>query len=250
MEGIKEKVIFITGGNSGLGKATAIEFAKAGAKIAITARREQEGKDTVKELQELGAEAMFIQCDVTQEEQVKNAVQKTVEKFGTIHFAFNNAGLNLEHKPIHEMELENWDTVMDINIKGVFLCMKYQLKEMLKNGGGSIVNMSSLGGILTKWFIPAPYNASKHAVIGLTKNAALYYAKNNIRVNAVCPAVILTPLIEALPQDVQTHLRDIHPVGRYGEAKEVADAVMWLCSDNSKFITGQSIVLDGGLSIC
>lgn len=249
MTEFKNKTIFITGGNSGIGKATAIEFAKAGANVVITGRREKEGMEAVEEIKKYNSTILFVKTDVCIEKDIENAVKIAVERFGKIDYAFNNAGVNLEPNPIHELDLNNWNQVINTNLTGVVLCMKYELREMLKQGHGNIINMSSLAGLISRWFIPVAYNASKHGVIGLTKNAALAYAKNNIRVNAICPAVIYTPLIEALPEEVKEHLKTIHPIGRYGTLEEVANTVQWLCSEKSAFITGQSIVLDGGMTI-
>jgi len=242
------KTVFITGGNSGIGKATAIEFAKAGANVVITGRRDIEGEATIAEMKQYSETVLFIKMDVCNEKEVEAAIKTTVDKFGKLDYAFNNAGINLEPNPIHELDMDNWTAVINTNLTGVVLCMKHEIREMLKQGHGSIVNMSSLAGLISRWFIPVAYNASKHGVIGITKNAAIAYAQQNIRVNAVCPAVIQTPLIDALPAEVQDHLKGIHPVGRYGTLEEVANMVMFLCSDKASFVTGQSIAIDGGMT--
>lgn len=248
MSEFNNKTVFITGGNSGIGKATAIEFAKAGANVVITGRREKEGEEAIAEMKQYSEKVLFIQMDVCNEKEVEEAIQTTVSKFGKLDYAFNNAGINLEPNPIHELDMDNWTAVINTNLTGVILCMKYEIREMLKQGHGSIVNMSSAAGLISRWFIPVAYNASKHAVIGVTKNAAIAYAQQNIRVNAVCPAVIQTPLIDALPAEVRDHLKGIHPVGRYGTLEEVANTVMFLCSDKASFVTGQSISIDGGMT--
>ncbi len=246
MKGLKEKVIFITGGNSGIGEATAIRFAEAGTKVVIAARREDEGNNVINEIFKNGGEAIFIKTDVTKALDVENAIKKTVQHFGSLDFAFNNAGIHLEHKKIHLLEEDIWDKIVDVNLKGTWLCMKYEINEMLKNGVGAIVNMSSMGGLVGNPVVLSPYIASKHGVIGLTKQAALEYATSGIRVNAVSPAVIKTSLIATLPKEAIEPLKMAHPLQRLGETNEVADTVMWLCSSGSSFITGHTIPIDGG----
>jgi len=246
MKGIKDKVIFITGANSGLGYATAIEFAKAGAKIAFVARRESESKETLDALLKIGAEAIYIKADVACEDDIKNAIAKTVDTFGTIDFAFNNSGVNLGFSPLHEISEQDWDTVLDINLKGMWLSMKHEIPVMLKAGKGVIVNMSSMGGLVGNPVVPAHYIASKHAVIGITKQAALEYAKFNIRVNAISPAVIETPMVATLPEEAVEPLRLAHPMQRLGKPEEVANAVLWLCSEGAGFVTGHTLTIDGG----
>lgn len=250
MSEFKNKVAFVTGGNAGIGKATAIAFAKEGAKVVIAARRKKEGLEVIEEIKQFGGEAIFIELDVSNSNKVKSAIEETVKNFGRLDYCFNNAGVNIDSEvPLHEYNDDSWAKTLDINLSGVFYCMKYELQQLLKNGGGVIVNMSSLAGIISKTFINPAYNATKHAVIGLTKNAALRYADKGIRVNAICPAVIVTPLIEALPDSTKDALSTMHPIGRYGTVEEVADTVLWLCSEKTGFITGQSIVMDGGLTI-
>ena len=250
MSEFKNKVAFVTAANSGIGKATAIAFAKEGAKVIVAARREKEGKEVVDQILAAGGEATFISVDVSKAKDVKNAIDKTVDLYGGLDYCFNNAGVNIDSDiPLHEYDDESWKSIVDINLSGVFYCLKYEIQQMLKNGGGAIVNMSSVAGVISKPFVSAGYNASKHGVIGLTKNAALFYARNGIRVNAVCPAIIETPLVEALPEATKAALTSIHPVGYYGSVNEVADAVLFLCSKKSHFTTGHSMVIDGGLTI-
>ena len=246
MEGINGKVILITGGNSGIGKATAIELAKAGCKVSISGRREAEGTAVVKEIEQAGGIAMFVKMDVTKEEEVKTGIEKTIETFGSLDFAFNNAGVHFEHKPLHSLTEDMWDTIVDINMKGVWLSMKHEINYMLQQGHGAIVNMSSMGGLVGNPVVLAPYIAAKHGVIGLTKSAALEYATNNIRVNALSPAIIQTPMLSTLPEESIEPLRMAHPMQRLGTVKEVASAVMWLCSEGSGFVTGHTIPIDGG----
>jgi NAD(P)-dependent dehydrogenase (short-subunit alcohol dehydrogenase family) len=250
MNELKNKVAFVTGGNSGIGKATAIAFAKAGAKVAIAARRKKEGIAVVEQIKQSGGEAIFIELDVSKPDKVKAAIEKTISELGGLNYCFNNAGINIDSDtPLHEFSDDSWKNIVDVNLSGVFYCMKYQIQQMLKTGGGVIINMSSVAGIISKPFVSAGYNSTKHGIIGLTKNAALIYAKNGIRVNSICPAIIMTPLVEALPEATKIALSNMHPIGRYGNVEEVADTVLWLCSEKAGFITGQSIVLDGGLTI-
>jgi NAD(P)-dependent dehydrogenase (short-subunit alcohol dehydrogenase family) len=242
------KVGLITGGTSGIGRDAAVLFAKAGAKVVVSGRREAEGAKTVDQVRAAGGEALFVKTDVSQVADVQAMVQKTVEKFGRLDVAFNNAGIEGNWKPITEQSEEDWDSVIDINLKGVWLCLKYEIKQMLKQGGGgAIVNMASIGGLMGGAGA-ATYNASKHGVIGLTKSAALENASSGIRVNAVCPAVIETAMGDRLFGDPQINKRvlRLHPIGRFGTAMEVAEGVVWMCSERASFMTGQNLVLDGG----
>ena len=242
------KVALVTGGNSGIGRATAIKFAESGAKVVIAARRVAEGEETVDIIREAGGDAIFVKTDVSRAADVEAMVARTVEAYGRLDCAFNNAGMTGAGGPPHEHPEDLWDEVMSVNLKGVWLCMKYEVPEMLRRGGGAIVNDSSLAGLIAT---PgqAAYVASKHGVIGLTKSAALAYARDGIRVNAVCPSWISTPMIGGLLQDPDRKARLIaaHPVGRLGTPEEVAEAVLWLCSDAASFVTGHSMVVDGGM---
>ena len=250
MKSLKNKIAFVTGGTSGIGKSTAMAFADAGAKVCIAARSADKGNEIVEQIQRDGGQAIFIQTDVSDSMMVKAAIEKTTQKLGGLDFCFNNAGATLKPGvPFHEFSEKSWKQLIDVNLSGIFYCMKYQIAYMLKNGGGVIVNMSSVAGLISKPFVGAGYNAAKHGVIGLTKNAALYYAKSGIRVNAVCPGVIETPLVESLPDEIKKAAVHMHPTGRFGEPHEVANTVLWLCSEKSAFITGQSIAIDGGLTI-
>jgi NAD(P)-dependent dehydrogenase (short-subunit alcohol dehydrogenase family) len=250
MDDFKNKVAFITGGNSGIGKATALAFAKEGAKVAIAARRKKEGLEVLEQIKQFNSEAIFIELDVSIPEMVKSAIEETVSKLGGLDYCFNNAGLNVDSGiPLHEFSIESWNTMVGVNLSGVFYCLKYQIPHLLKTGHGSIVNMSSVGGLISKWFVSAAYNSTKHGIIGLTKNAALAYAKYGIRVNSICPAIVKTPLTEALPEEAKEALSQMHPIGRYADVEEVAEAVLWLCSEKAGFITGSSFVMDGGLTI-
>jgi NAD(P)-dependent dehydrogenase (short-subunit alcohol dehydrogenase family) len=242
------KIAIVTGGTSGIGRDTAVLFAKAGVKVVVAGRREIEGKETVEMIRATGAEGLFVKTDVSRASDVNALVRKTVEKFGRLDIAFNNAGVEETFVPIAEQSEENWDRIIDINLKGTWLSLKYEIQQMLKQGdGGAIVNMASVAGL-----IGAPgsaaYAASKHGVMGLTKSAALEIARNGIRVNAVCPAVIETPMGDRLFGEPEMHkfALGLHPIGRFGTPVEIAEAVVWMCSDRASFMTGQSIVLDGG----
>ena len=243
------KVALITGGTSGIGRDTAILFAQHGAKVVLTGRREAEGNETRKLVQAAGGDALFLQGDVSKSADVQKIVQNTVEKFGRLDVAFNNAGVEGTWMPIVDLPEEQFDQVTSINVKGVWLCLKYEMRQMLKQGGGgAIVNMSSVAGLMGN-ASSSIYVASKHAVIGLTRTAALEGAKHGIRVNTVCPAVIETPMAERAFADPQISKRVLamHPLGRFGKPMEIAEAVLWMCSDKSSFMTGHEIVLDGGM---
>ncbi|MGZ3687207.1 MAG: SDR family oxidoreductase [Bdellovibrionota bacterium] len=242
------KVALVTGAASGIGRATALAFAQNGAAVVVADVLDVDGVKTAKMIEERGGRALFVKCDVSSESDVKNLMNKTIETFGRLDYAFNNAGI--EGKPGNTVDCtsENWDRVININLKGVWLCMKYELPQMLKQKSGSIVNTSSIAGVIGFQSIPA-YTASKHGVIGLTQTAALEYAKTGIRINAVCPGVIQTPMIDRFTQgeaQARKMLVDGEPVGRVGQPEEVASAVVWLCSDGASFVTGHPLVIDGG----
>ena len=248
MSRLKEKVALVTGGNSGIGKATALLFAKEGAKVAIAARREDEGQYVLREIREAGGEAIFVKTDVTKPDDCAAAVSQTVAAFGKLDIAFNNAGVQVSGKPVADTEEHEWDFVVGVNLKGTFLSMKYEIPEILKAGGGSIINMSSTFGLIGSTFGACAYHASKHGIIGITKAAALEYAKQKIRVNAVCPAFVATDFIEEFLADPDRaeQLKALHPVGRLGTLEETAEAVLFLASDASPFITGTTLSIDGG----
>jgi|SRR5579864_371351 len=246
---LENKVALITGGTAGIGRDTAVLFAKHGAKVVVSGRREAEGKETIALVKAAGGEGLFVQSDVSKSSDVQSLVKKTVDTYGRLDIAFNNAGVEGVWLPIADQTEENWDYVHNINLKGLFLCLKYEIQQMTKQGGGgAIVNMSSVAGV--KGFPGASiYVASKHGVLGLTKCAALECAGAGIRVNAVCPAVIETDMAARAFQDPQFKKAVLaqHPLGRFGKAVEVAEAVLWLSSDKSSFTTGQFIATDGGL---
>jgi NAD(P)-dependent dehydrogenase (short-subunit alcohol dehydrogenase family) len=246
---LQGKVALITGGTTGIGRDTAVLFAKEGAKVAITGRREAEGNETIALVRAAGGEGLFLKSDVSKTADVHSAVQKTVEKFGRLDVAFNNAGIEGNWKPIIEQTDEDWNSVIDINLKGTWLCLRAEIQQMLKQGsGGAIVNMSSVAGLMGAAGAGI-YVASKHGVIGLTRTAALEYAIKAIRVNAVCPAVIETAMADRAFGDPAVSKRILaqHPIGRFGKPMEIAEAVLWLCSNRSSFMTGHYIVLDGGM---
>jgi NAD(P)-dependent dehydrogenase (short-subunit alcohol dehydrogenase family) len=242
----KNKTALVTGGSSGIGKATALAFAKRGAKVMIADR--DENKETLQQIRDSGAEVDFVKCDVSRAGDVKALVEKTISLFGGIDFAFNNAGVEGITAPVQDCTEENWDKTMGINLKGIWLCMKYEIPEMLKKGKGAIVNCSSVAGLVGFAGLPA-YVASKHGVIGLTKTSALECAKSGIRVNAVCPGVIKTPMIDRLTgnkKEAEDQFTALEPVGRLGLPEEIAGAVIWLCSDEASFVTGHAMAVDGG----
>jgi len=248
---LQGKVAIITGGTSGIGRDTAVLFAEAGAKVVVAGRREAEGNETVDLIRKAGGVGLFVQTDVSKARDIEALVRRSVEKFGRVDTAFNNAGIEGNWRPIVEQSEEEWDHVININLKGVWLCVKHEIQQMLKQGGGgTIVNMSSVAGLMGAP-AAAPYCASKHGVIGLTRTAALEDAKQKIRVNAVCPAVIETPMEQRLFGEPEAHkyALSMHPIGRLGTPREIAEAVLWLCSEKSSFMTGHYIVLDGGFLV-
>jgi NAD(P)-dependent dehydrogenase (short-subunit alcohol dehydrogenase family) len=244
---LQGKVGIVTGGTSGIGRETAVLFAMAGATVVVAGRRESQGKETMDLVRAAGGDGLFLKTDVSRVGEVRALVQKTVEKFGRLDVAFNNAGVEGAWIPIVEQSEEDWDRVIDINLKGVWLCLKYEIQQMLKQGGGAIVNMASVAGLIGAAGA-GTYCASKHGVIALTKTAALENARKGIRVNVVCPAVIETPMGERIfgAPEIRKHMEGAHPIGRFGTPREVAEAVVWMCSDRASFMTGQSLVLDGG----
>lgn len=242
---LDKKVALVTGSTSGIGRASAIALAKEGAKVIVSGRREEEGKKTVDMIKKAGGEAFFIRADVTKESDVKALVQNTIKKYGRLDIAFNNAGV-LEAGPLVKMNENNYKRMFDTNVKGVFLCMKYEI-QVLKNGG-SIINTASIAGVVGSENL-ALYDATKHAVIGLTKSAALEVAKKNIRINAVCPGAIDTALLNNFI--TKAEIKEIgasHPLGRIGRPEEIADMVVFLASSKASFITGSAMLVDGGFT--
>ena len=245
------KVAFITGAGNGIGRATALACARAGASVAATDVSEQRSQETARLIEAAGGPALALRCDASQEADIKAALDRTIETFGRLDFAFNNGGVEQEQKPLADLTPEDWDRISNIDLRGVFLCMKYQIPLLLKQGGGAIVNTSSGAGV--KGFRhQAAYTAAKHGVVGLTKGAALDYADKKIRINAVCPGIINTPMMDRFsggtPEGRQKVI-DQEPVGRMGEPEEIASAVLWLCSDLAAFATGHALVIDGGQTV-
>jgi NAD(P)-dependent dehydrogenase (short-subunit alcohol dehydrogenase family) len=242
------KVAIVTGGTSGIGRAAAIAYAQQGAKVVVAGRRVEAGQETVQLIKAAGGEAFFTPTDVTQEADVKAMVTKTVEVFGRVDIAFNNAGTHGETPSLIEQPDTEYDRMMNVNVKGVWLCMKYEIAQMLQQGGGAIVNTSSILGVVAMSGVPL-YTASKYAVEGLTKAAALQYAKSGIRINAVGPGAIATDMFEKATggqDEAKVYMAGLHPMGRIGQPSEVANAVLWLSSEQASFVTGETLMVDGG----
>jgi NAD(P)-dependent dehydrogenase (short-subunit alcohol dehydrogenase family) len=239
------KVALVTGGTSGIGKTTAIEFARADAKVVLTGRREKEGAQVVEEIKKVGGDAAFVRADVAKYADVKAMVDFTVDKFGRLDVAFNNAGVEWKG-PLDQATEAEYRRIFDINVWGVLNSMRYEIPAMLKNGGGAIVNNSSVAGHVGLAEVSI-YTASKHAVEGLTKSVALEFAKRNIRINAVAPGVIATEMFARFAGDaLRDQITSIVPAGRVGASEEIAAAVLYLCSDDAKFTVGTTLVVDGG----
>jgi NAD(P)-dependent dehydrogenase (short-subunit alcohol dehydrogenase family) len=250
MEEFEGKVALVTGGGSGIGRATALAFARQGAQVVIGNRNVQRGEETIAMIRKAGGTATFKRTDVLVAVEIEALVDHAVKTYGGLDLAFNNAGVEGTVAPIVQQTESDYDAVMDVNVKGVWLSMKYEIPRMLERGGGAIVNCSSVAGLIG---FPnmAPYFASKHAVIGLTKVAALEYSAQGIRINAVNPAVIETEMVDRLVEGFsmkKDELIPMHPIGRLGRVEEIAEAVLWLCSRKSSFVTGHSLVVDGGFT--
>lgn len=244
----KNKVALVTGGASGIGRATALAFAKKGAKVAVVDWKEND--EMVDLIKELGSEAIFIKCDVSKTDDVKAMVAQTIAAFGRLDYAFNNAGIEGATAPTQDCSEENWDKTIGVNLKGVWLCMKYEIPEILKQGKGAIVNCASVAGLVGFAGLPA-YVASKHGIVGLTKTTALECATQGIRVNVVCPGVIQTPMIDRLTGKTKEGIerfKGFEPIGRFGLPEEIANAVVWMCSDEASFVTGHVMAVDGGFT--
>lgn len=248
---MSQRVIFITGGNSGIGLETALLFADQGANIVIFSRRERLNTIAKNQILAKDVKCLAFSGDVTKEREVELALEKTMEIFGRLDFAFNNAGIEQTPKPLFQQTEEEYDEIMDVNLKGVWACMKHEIPLMMQSGGGVIVNNSSVTGIVGSDRVAA-FVAAKHAVVGITRAAALEYAHLNIRVNAICPAGVETPMLERIIGDdplTRDAVDDYHALQRCATAKEIADSVLWLCSNRASFVTGHALVIDGGASI-
>jgi NAD(P)-dependent dehydrogenase (short-subunit alcohol dehydrogenase family) len=242
------KVAHVTGASSGIGRATAIAFAREGAKVIVACRRQPEGEETVRLMEAVGSAGKFVQTDVSRAADVEQMVSETIKAFGRLDIAFNNAGAAESPMAFVDQPEEVFDRVMDVTVKGVWLCMKAEIPPMLRVGGGVIVNMGSIAGVVGSPGAPI-YAASKHAVIGLTKSTALAYAKSGLRINAICPGAVETESLAGYFHEnpaVRQSLVAGHPIGRLGTPQEVANAVLWLCSNEATFMIGQSLILDGG----
>jgi NAD(P)-dependent dehydrogenase (short-subunit alcohol dehydrogenase family) len=244
---LADKTAIVTGAASGIGRETAVRFAREGANVVVADVVADEGHRVVDEIESNGGTATFVETDVSDPAHVEAMVQTAVETYGSVDIAHNNAGIEGDDDPLAEQTEDNWDRVIDINLKGVWLCMKYELRAMVEHGGGAIVNTSSIAGLVAAG--GTPYVASKHGVLGLTKVAATQYAGENVRVNAVCPGVIDTAMVqraaEADPDAIEGFVQ-MQPLGRMGTPEEIANAVVWLCSDEASFVTGTSYPVDGG----
>lgn len=248
MNRAENKVVIVTGGALGIGRETCILLAREGAKVAVTDILDEEGKKLADEINYSGGVAKFWHLDVTKENEVEEVFAEVVHEFGKLDATVNNAGIAGADKPTHELSEKEWDTVMNVNVKGVFFCTKHAIAHMKKSGSGSIVNLSSIYGLVGAGDIP-PYHASKGAVRLMSKNDALIYAKDNIRVNSVHPGFIWTPLVEELGRNspgFRQNLDNLHPIGHIGEPIDIAYGILYLISDESKFITGSELVIDGG----
>ena len=241
----KNKVALVTGGASGIGEACALTFAQGGAKVAIVDLNDELGEKTAAAARQAGADAVYLRVDVSDPAAVEKMVADTVKAFGRLDIAVNNAGIGGETNPTGAYSIEGWRKVIDINLNGVFYCMRHEIPQMLKQGSGVIVNMTSILGTVG-FANSAAYVAAKHGILGLTKTAALEYAKQGIRINSVGPGFIKTPLLDSLDEQTRAYLSGLHAMGRMGEAQEVADLVAYLCSDQASFLTGGYYLVDGG----
>lgn len=245
------KVALVTGAGSGIGRASAQAFARRGARVLVADVDAEGGEETVGRIESAGGEAIFVRTDVSKAEEVEALVERAIEEYGRLDFAHNNAGIEGVPGPLAEGTEEDFERVISVNLKGVWLCMKYEIQQMLAQGGGAIVNTSSIGGLLGFQGL-TPYTASKHGVSGLTKNAALDYASRGIRINAVAPGTIRTPMVARFTggdPEVEAQLDAMHPVGRIAEPEEVAEVAAFLCSDGASFVHGQILPVDGGYMI-
>lgn len=242
------KSALVTGAGMGIGRAIALAFAGEGVGVVVADISRAAGEETVGLIRKGGGEAIFVECNVSSKEDVKRMVETSVSHFGRLDYACNNAGIHsVTPMPFPELDDALWDKVMNVNLKGVYLCMKEELRQMEKQGSGAIVNIASLAGVVCEPGDPI-YTASKHGVMGLTKGAAVEYVKKGVRVNAVCPAPVTTPMLQSAPQEVQDMLMSLLPMGRPATPEEVIGAVMYLCSDGATYVTGTGLIIDGGIS--
>lgn len=251
MSDFTNQVVFITGAGSGIGRSTALAFAKAGASVMVSDVNQTTGPNVVSQIHQLGGNALFIACDVASPAQIEAAIRHTIDVYGQLDIGINNAGIGGKYGRLTEQTQSDFDQIMAVNVGGVFYGMQYQIQQMLAQAkGGRIVNVSSIAGV-RGMPMGAPYSASKHAVIGLTKTAALEYARQRIRVNAICPVYTHSAMVNELIQQapaMEEKMRRMIPMGRFGQPEEIAQAILWLCSEENTFVTGQAIQLDGGLT--
>jgi len=248
MNNLKNKTVLITGGASGIGEATALLYAEEGCNVVVSDLQEEKGNKVVQKISQLNGKSIFVKADVSKPQDCEILVNKTIATFGSLDIAFNNAGIGGENNAVADMSIEGWNKIIAVNLNSVFYCMKYELMQMQKQGSGAIVNNSSILGQVG-FANAAGYVAAKHGVIGLTQNAALEYSAKGIRINAIGPAFINTPLLTESGMDdtvKQNVLVPMHPIGRLGESKEVAELVVWLSSDKASFVTGSYYAIDGG----
>ncbi|WP_265109787.1 SDR family NAD(P)-dependent oxidoreductase [Halosolutus halophilus] len=247
MDGIDNAVAIVTGASTGIGRAAASRFVEEGARVVVADVNVEDGEETVDELEAMGGEATFVETDVSERADVQAMVETAVDTYGRLDFAFNNAGIEGASGPASEQPLDNWERVIDVNLKGVFLGLRAEIPAILESGGGAIVNTSSIAGVVGFPEL-SPYVASKHGVVGLTRAAALEYSGEGVRVNVICPGVIDTPMVERSSEadgNVEQAIAAT-PMGRLGEPEEIGDAAVWLCSADSSFVTGETMVIDGG----
>ena len=249
---LEGKSALVTGAGSGIGRATSLEMARNGARVAVADVNEEGGRETVDAIEKAGGEAIFVRADVTSSQEVQNLIRTTVETFGRLDCAVNNAGIGGTRQDgrrfaTHEYPEEMWARILAVNLTGVFLCLQHEIRQMLEQGGGAIVNIASIAGLVGGF--GTPYTASKHGVVGVTRNSALEYARSGIRVNAVCPGVVETPMVAAVfgaVPGLEDRWREVEPIGRFSAPSEIAAAVTWLCSDAASFVTGVALPVDGG----
>ncbi|UFH55224.1 SDR family NAD(P)-dependent oxidoreductase [Spirosoma sp. KNUC1025] len=251
MADFTNQIVFITGAGSGIGRTTALAFARAGATVVVAEINEAAGQDTVRQIQLTGNKSLFIACDVSSADQIHTAIQMVVDRYGRLDVGINNAGIGGKYARLTEQTQSDFEQLMAINVGGVFYGMQAQIRQMLtQKEGGKIVNVSSIAGV-RGMPMGAPYSASKHAVLGLTKTAALEYVRRHIRINAVCPVYTHSAMVDELFRevpDMEEKMRRRIPIGRLGEPEEIAQAILWLCSEENTFVTGQAIQLDGGMT--
>jgi NAD(P)-dependent dehydrogenase (short-subunit alcohol dehydrogenase family) len=245
------KVAFVTGAGTGIGRAAALAFAREGASVAVVGRTPADNEETVRLVQEQGGQAVAVTCDIIDEQQVQDALAQTIDVFGRLDYAFNNAGVEQQKVPAAELAMAEWDRIVNTDLRGTFLCMKHEIPLILKQGGGAIVNTSSGAGLIGIKE-NAAYCAAKHGIIGITRSAALDYAPQNLRINAVCPGYIDTPMMDRFTGGTAEGREEVvkqEPIGRAGQPEEIAHAAVWLCSASSSFVVGHALAVDGGQTI-